>query len=100
MTLNFIKNKKRFRQIANKETLLICVFLFVSLLVLPIVIYIVGESVFGSYAGNSFTDFFIGLIKKFFSGNYVTWLLIMSPYLGWQILRLSIYLWKSLNQNK
>jgi len=61
--------------------------------VVPIIIYQVGQSVFGTYVGAGFTDFFGTLSGKIRNGDIVAWFLILSPYLGWQCLRLVVYGW-------
>jgi len=92
--MNTPKPSRTLRQLATKEIALMSGFLFLGLLVLPIVIYSVGESVFGDYAGHGYGDFFGTLSEKIRNGNPVAWFLILSPYIGWQVLRLSLYLWK------
>ena len=93
--MNNLKNKKISSLNLKKEFIVLGIFIFLTLLVLPTVIYIVGDLVFGKYEGNGYMDFLIKLIEKLLSGNYATWILILSPYLGWQILRLSLFLCKS-----
>ena len=92
--MNTLKPSRTLRQLATKESALISGFLFLGLRVLPIVIYSVGESVFGDYAGHGYGDFFGSLSEKVRNGNHIAWFLILSPYIGWQVLRLSLYLWK------
>ena len=92
--MNKSKNKEKLSLNLKKEFIVLVIFIFLSLLLVPIIIFVVGELVFGKYEGNGYMDFLIKLIEKLSSGNYVTWILILSPYIGWQILRLSLYLWK------
>ena len=92
--MNKSKNKEKSSLNFKKEFIVLLIFIFLSLLVLPIIIFVVGELVFGKYEGNGYMGFLTELIEKLYSGNYVTWILILSPYIGWQILRLSLYLWK------
>tara|TARA_B100001093_G_scaffold454010_1_gene463065 strand:+ start:271 stop:561 length:291 start_codon:yes stop_codon:yes gene_type:complete len=93
--VNNSKNKKKLSLNFKKEFIVFGVFLFFTLLVLPIIIYVVGDLVFGKYEGNGYMDFLIKLIEKLLSVNYAAWILILSPYIGWQILRLSLSLCKS-----
>ena len=92
--MNTPRTNRTLRQLITKEMALICCFLFFGLLILPIIIYSVGELVFDNYAGHGYGDFFDAISKKVRNGNYVAWLLVMSPYIGWQSLRLTLYLWR------
>lgn len=82
------------RQLATKEIALLAGFLFVGVVIMPILIFYVGQSVFGSYGGVGYVDFFGTLSAKVRSGDLVAWFLIFSPYLGWQSLRLTIFAWR------
>ena len=82
------------RQLAAKELALLTGFLFLGLVVLPIATFIVGQSVFGTYAGVGYGDFFGTLSAKVRGGDIVAWFLILSPYLGWQSLRLTVFAWR------
>jgi len=83
-----------FRQRATKEVALFAGLLFIGLVVVPIIIYKVGQSVFGSYGGDGFAEFFATLSGKVRGGDAVAWFLILSPYLGWQCLRLMTLFWR------
>jgi len=82
------------RQAATKELGLLVFLLFAGLVLLPVLIYFVGQIVFGDYAGVGYGDFFGGLSAKVRSGEWASWFLILSPYLGWQCLRLMAYGWR------
>ena len=82
------------RQRATKELALLTGFIFFGLAVLPIIIYSVGQFVFGVYAGVNYGDFYGTLSQKVRSGDYVAWFLILSPYLGWQTLQLTVFGWR------
>jgi hypothetical protein len=99
-SVNTPKPSRTPRQLATKEIALLSGFLFLGLLILPIVIYFVGQSVFGEYAGHGYGDFFGTLSEKVRNGNHVAWFLILSPYIGWQVLRLSLYSWKFAGRRK
>lgn len=87
------------RQRATKELALLSGFLFFGLVVMPIIIYYVGQSVFGVYGGVNYGDFYGTLSGKIRSGDYVAWFLILSPYLGWQTLRLTAFGWRISGHN-
>ena len=82
------------RQLAGKEIALFTGLLFAGLVIMPILIYFVGQSVFGTYGGIGYGDFFGTLADKVRSGDIVAWFLILSPYLGWQCLRLMVFAWR------
>lgn len=82
------------RQLATKEIALFTGLLFLGLVIMPILIYFVGQSVFGTYGGVGYGDFFGTLSDKVRNGDIVAWFLILSPYLGWQCLRLMAFAWR------
>ena len=79
---------------AIKETALFTGLLFVGFILMPIAIYMVGQSVFGEYSGAGYGDFFSRLSEKVRNRDSVTWFLILSPYLGWQCLRGLALAWR------
>ena len=83
-----------FRQLASKEIALFTGLLFLGIIILPIMIYSVGQSVFGTYGGVGYADFFGTLGGKIRQGDVVAWFLILSPYLGWQCLRIMVVAWR------
>jgi hypothetical protein len=62
---------------------------------LPFVVYQVGLAVFGAYGGAGYGDFFGRLSEKIRHGDIVAWFLILSPYIGWQSLRLLAAAWRT-----
>lgn len=76
------------------ETALFLGLLLFGLVLLPTAIYLVGGEVFGSYGAPGFSGFFGDLSSRFRNGDAVTWFLVLSPYLGWQVLRLTILAWR------
>ena len=75
-------------------------FLFIGLVVMPVVVYFVGQTVFGTYGGQGYGDFFGTLSAKVRNGDYVAWFLVLAPYLGWQILRLLALAWRQTGQSQ
>jgi hypothetical protein len=90
----------RIRQLATKELALLTVLLFLGLAVMPLIIYNVGQAVFGTYGGLGYGDFFGTLSTKVRTGDIVAWFLILSPYFGWQCLRLMIFAWRHIGSGK
>ena len=86
------------KQILQKELASFLGFLLVGILFLPIAIYLVGHSIFGTYGGGGFGDFYGKLHYELRSWQPVPWYLVLSPYLAWQLLRLTI--WSFVNSRK
>ncbi len=82
------------KKIVRKEFALLVGLLFFGLVLMPIVIYWVGQNVFGAYGGQGYSDFFGNLSEKIRSGDTVAWFLVLSPYLIWQCLRLTVLAWR------
>lgn len=82
---------RKLRRTLVSETLLLLALFLVGILILPIAIYFVGQMVFGEYGGNGFSDFYGRLHYELRTGLPVSWYLVMSPYLSWQLIRLTIY---------
>jgi hypothetical protein len=75
-------------RIFRKEVLLLSIFLLIGLVGLPIAVYSVGQVIFGDYGGQGFWQFFLDLSSRVRSGEATALFLILSPYIGWQTLRL------------
>lgn len=67
--------------------------LFLGIVILPVAIWFVGNSVFGDYGGAGYGDFFGNLVLKIVSGNLATWFLVLSPWLTLQAVRLALAGW-------
>lgn len=77
-----------------KEAALFFGFLFLGFVVMPFAIYVVGQRLFGDYGGLGYNDFFGTLSSKIRAGDMVAWFLVLSPYLAWQMLRLTVHGWR------
>ena len=82
------------RRIITRELTLLLGFFFVGLVLLPIAIYLVGEAIFGDYGGGSYAHFYSELSGRVRAGDAAAWFLVLSPYLGWQTLRLIGLAWR------
>ena len=91
---NLANQPSALARIVRKEAGLIVGFLFVGLVVMPLAIYFVGQSIFGDYGGHGYGQFFADLSGRIRSGDGVAWFLVLSPYLGWQTLRLMRFAWR------
>ena len=82
------------KDIIRKEVALLAGFLFLGIAVLPVAIYVVGQAMFGEYGGAGYAAFFGDLGSRVRSGEGAAWFLVLSPYLGWQTLRLIAFGWR------
>jgi len=82
------------RNIVSREAILFGTLVLVGLLLLPIAIYLVGRMIFGEYGGEGLTGFIEELYRGVLAGEGVVWFLILSPYLGCQVLRLTAWLFR------
>jgi hypothetical protein len=88
------ENPSALAKIVRKEAGLFVGFLFLGFVMMPVAIYFVGQGIFGDYGGNGYREFFAGLSGRIRSGDGVAWFLVLSPYLGWQSVRLMLFGWR------
>lgn len=87
-------SQNRLAQFARKEAALFFGLLFIGFVLMPIAIYWVGQNVFGRYGGHGYGDFFGTLSARIRAGDGIAWFFVLSPYLVWQTLRLTLYAWR------
>lgn len=85
----------KLKAVAKRELALFAGLLFIGFVLMPVLIYEVGQIIFGSYGGAGYGEFFGNLSKKIRSGNIVAWFLVLSPWIGWQCLRLTGRAWRA-----
>jgi len=78
------------KQIAKKESVLLLWLLLAGIFILPGAIYLIGRAMFGEYGGTGFSAFYGLLHSELRAGEYSVWFLVLSPYLVWQVLRLTL----------
>jgi len=78
----------------RKELALLSGLLFCGLVLMPLAIFEIGQLIFGAYGGHGYGDFFGSLSARLRGGDTVAWFLVLSPYLVWQIMRLTVYAWR------
>jgi len=98
MSVKSVPVAKTPKQIALKEAALFLGLLFFGFVLMPVLIYWVGQEIFGDYGGHGYADFFGTLSAKIRSGERVAWFLVLAPYLAWQTLRLTIFGWRRANK--
>lgn len=74
-----------------KELATVAILFLVGLVVLPIAIYLVGNALFGGYDDGGFATFYGALHADLRDGAFPVWFLVLSPYLVWQLLRLTVW---------
>ena len=89
-----------FKQTALKETALLVGLLFIGFVIMPIAIYWIGPRVLGEFGGYGYSDFFGGLSARIRGGDLVAWLFVLSPYLVWQILRITLFAFRASSGEK
>ncbi len=87
-------NQNTLKQIALREAALLLGLLFFGFVLVPVAIFFVGQSVLGQFGGYGYADFFGTLSAKIRSGDLVAWFFVLSPYLVWQTLRLTLHAWR------
>ena len=84
-------NPASLKRTVTKESAIFLCLLFFGLLILPLAVYLVGESVFGEYSGSGFAGFYGTLHRSIRDGEPAVLYLVFSPYVIWQLTRLSIW---------
>ena len=82
------------RKAITRELALLLGLLFVGMVLLPIAVFVVGQAIFGDYGGGGYGRFFADLSGRIRAGDVTAWFLVLSPYLGWQTLRLVALGWR------
>jgi hypothetical protein len=90
-----MRDSRRYLQrAAIRELALFLGLLLFGFVIMPVGIYLVGQKVFGQYAGHGYAGFFGEISAQVRHGNFFVWFLVLSPYLVWQTLRLARVSWR------
>lgn len=84
--------------VLRRELLLFTALLFAGTVILPAAIFAVGGVVFGDYGGGGYAHFFSTLTSKIRQADVVAWLLVLSPYLAVQGIRLVAAAWRAVGE--
>jgi hypothetical protein len=84
------------KKLLAREGALFVVLVFVGFVVLPICIYLVGSAMFGAYDDGGLAGFFGDLQGELRDGEPAVVFLLLSPWLLWQLLRLTILAFRRL----
>jgi len=85
---------KSLRQRITNELGLFFGLLFVGFVLIPIAIFMVGGSIFGDYGAGDYSAFFATLSGRIRNWDKVAWFLVLAPYLGILVLRLTAWAWQ------
>jgi hypothetical protein len=78
----------------RKELALAAIFIGLSLVVLPALIYGVGVQILGAYGGGPHIGSFYGdFFRNLIGGVFRTWFIVLAPYLFICVLRLIFWPW-------
>ena len=94
-----IKKTLQKSAIRNEAVLLVGLLIF-GIICIPGAVYLVGQLVFGDFAGEGFGDFFASISTKLMAADGAAWLLVASPYLVLQCLRLTRYGWRQIGASR
>ena len=92
--LAYTLTENSFKDAARKELALLLGLLFLGLVIAPIAIFWIGQSLLGDYGGYGYGHFFGNLSARIRGGDPVAWFVVLSPYLAWQVLRLMLFAWR------
>ncbi len=85
---------KFFKHPVAREALLFLALAIAGIVLLPLAIFYVGDAVFGSYGGDGFGEFLETLLGKLGRADRFAWLLVLSPYIVVQVLRIMAMGWR------
>lgn len=78
----------------RRETVRTAVLLLVGVVLLPFVVYLVGQLMFGAYGGDGMVGFTADFWARLLRFEGAAWFLAFSPLLGISILRLIVLGWR------
>ena len=64
-------------------------------LVMPALIYLAGTTALGQYEGGSLTRTYQGVLGGLHRGSVPSWIVVLGPYLLWQLWRLLRTWWRA-----
>src|SRR5690606_10724661 len=84
------------KKLLAREGALFVALVFVGFVVLPLCIYLVGSAMFGAYDDGGLVAFFGALQSELRAGEPAVAFLLFSPWLLWQLLRLTLLAFRRL----
>ena len=84
----------------ERECALFLVLFLAGVFVLPSLIYLIGNALFGDYGGTGFSAFYGELHSRFRAGDLGVWFLVLAPYAVWQLMRLTFHGFRRLGSTR
>ena len=84
----------------ERECALFLVLFLAGIFLLPSLIYLIGDSLFGDYGGTGFSAFYGELHSRFRAGDLGVWFLALAPYVVWQLMRLTFRSFRRLGRTR
>ncbi len=78
----------------RNEAILAGLMLAFGLFILPVAIYFVGQQIIGEYEGGGVIGLVLALWSALVRADAVAWVLVLSPWLVVQLLRLTWKMWR------
>jgi hypothetical protein len=82
------------QQTLRRESIILLFFVFFGVAILPLAVYVVGDQVFGEYAGTGLGGFFRDIHAALRAGQPAAYFLVLSPYLALQLFRLTLRIFR------
>ena len=86
--------EKPLRRRALREAAWLGALLLFGVVLLPVLVYAVGQAVFGAYEGDGFGGFYDNLAGRLGRGEGAAWFLVLSPLIGITLVRLLAWGWR------
>lgn len=64
-------------------------FLLAGLFILPFIFFAINDFIFGKYAGEGFTGYYIEYFKMLRGGSHAAWFISLSPCLVYVIIKIT-----------
>jgi len=94
------ESRNSFKHTLRRESVTLLLLILVGVLFLPLAIYLVGAEIFGEYVRGGFGSFYREIHSDLREGQPVVIFLLISPYLVWQLLRLSFYAFRRMSPGR
>jgi hypothetical protein len=94
------ESRNSFKRVLRRESVTLLLLVLVGIFLLPLAIYLVGADIFGEYVSGGFGSFYRDIHSDLREGQPVVIFLLISPYLVWQMLRLSFYTFRRLSPGR
>jgi hypothetical protein len=78
------------------ESLTALILILLGFVILPVMVYLVGQFIIGDYEGDGgILGLFVAIYRSLGRGELATWILVLSPYLVVQLARLFVGIFRT-----